>query len=50
MCAYLVEIETIEESDWLAATFLMKGKLCFIGLNFYTLIILSGCFLSLNVS
>lgn len=27
MGAYLVEIETIEESNWLAAEFLMKGVL-----------------------
>lgn len=26
LCAYLVEIETQEESEWLAATFIMKGK------------------------
>lgn len=38
MCAYLVEVETKEASEWLAATFIMKGKpsLCFIGLNFCT--------------
>lgn len=27
MIAYLVEVETKEESEWLAATFIMKGKL-----------------------
>lgn len=27
MCAHLVEIETKGESEWLAATFFMKGKL-----------------------
>lgn len=27
MCAHLAEVETKEESEWLAATFLMKGKL-----------------------
>lgn len=38
MFAYLVEVEAKEESEWLAATFIMKGKpsLCFIGLNFCT--------------
>lgn len=32
MCPQLVEIETKEESEWLAATFVIKGKLslCFI--------------------
>lgn len=41
MFAYLVEVEAKEESEWLAATFIMKGKLslCYIGLNFCTLII-----------
>lgn len=38
MIAYLVEVETKEESEWLAATFIMKGKLslCYFGLNFCT--------------
>lgn len=37
MCAHLAEVETKEESEWLAATFLMKGKLSkkFIKLKLY---------------
>lgn len=37
MCAHLAELETKEESEWLAATFLMKGKLSkkFIKLKLY---------------